>query len=1278
MIEKMSLERFQQIKDQLSKVYEEFSEKFATLVKNNQESEASALLPEFYEKYLSVEKELLDFDLSDIPFEAWQGMIIASNNDVVDFSKTKANIDFNLVDCEGNINFSGCNVRNVGSLGRNLASVTFDANTINENQDVFLPNIFDDAFRTKFYNNELTFDDIANLSNEQLEEIKKKDIKKHIHYSERNDLLIQILGLDKIIDFYKYSKQDYEVVNSIIRNYSYVVDRNELEELTKAFKDVAVADLKKACFDYQRKRMIEKDNVSFNQEVYPKEFVEANKDLFLVDVNIPEEVKQRFFYKELTTEDLIDYYQELKGIPVDFFMKSGSISGYFLSNYGRGKLQELIEKYPDVFRHIADKKEYQLFTSHLRGGKTAEIAFRNAVKRYVLFHDDTKHYFVESGKLINEPEWLATMHFKYIGGIYTLEDLLQCDDSTFVINQNQENLLSTLGIENIKKLEQQIGFFSHQRDFDVHDLPYLNALSYFLNNSNQSFDFAEGSLDYPEFLDEFAKCLDAMRANNIFTDYGDYDWIRGEFRDSHPEIFIDLNAPMELRDAFYFNRITPEFLYEHKEYIPYLVDKNMINTIRADMRLVLSGVVDDKGRMLPNYSNFLSEYVTRYGNEKLLQLVAKYGKVLSSISLTSLHNEIDSEEEIEKALRKSIYRKVIEHKDVNSYVDYEYLSGVSEMTKEYPDIFVNFDSLESIPEEERAKLTEAFYHKKLVFDDIKKYPELITILKDKCLEYAFGNCRELMVSVPGVPHKIDKTVLIKTLGNERFLQICAKYGRYMDSAIITKVMSMIGENQTNIDGLLEELPKRIEAEITRKCQDGTFAYTYEDAPMFLRQNNPELFLDKDAPDNLKTFFYNYAYNYPMSFTVLAKNKDWLPYLNGKALATSLLRRNYVRNDLIKFFQLFGEEKAIRLGISRAETVEEMLQSHNVELMKSWYDKTGGKFIPDFVVMQNFSLEDADKFLASGSNWSTLMRIQSFARTQEARDAMLKLAYSFGAFDQDQRGFKKLQDLLTSLPRKIDADKEYIIDRINHVINIYSQRGAFYHNKAIIDINGIRRIEAPNMTPEEKEAAYNKMIEYAKNNRFEDLIDTDTLVNFLETLKKEKVDVDFAKPIFSQLYKKNEDGTYTLTINSQSYPKSSQIVRDILGKFSELPILTPNKAHQLFGGFELKYNPDFREFLLANIETIMKNPEYGRLVASVQRQFSEIKAINSNRVLTWELAVSYVQTNKFTSINVGNERVAEISAIAGYSQSDFNTLQQIYNYGKQRTFSSIPRIQESAE
>lgn len=133
-----------------------------------------------------------------------------------------------------------------------------------------------------------------------------------------------------------------------------------------------------------------------------------------------------------------------------------------------------------------------------------------------------------------------------------------------------------------------------------------------------------------------------------------------------------------------------------------------------------------------------------------------------------------------------------------------------------------------------------------------------------------------------------------------------------------------------------------------------------------------------------------------------------------------------------------------------------------------------------------------------------------------------------------------------------------------------------------------------------------MIDYVKNNKFNDLFDNTTLLNFLESLKKENVNIDFSKDVFSQIYRKNDDGSYTLTINEYCYPKSAQAIRSVLEKFSEVPILTPEKAHKLFGGFKLKYDPNFREFLLANMDKIMENPGYVSFIAGVQNNFLILK------------------------------------------------------------------------
>ena len=1300
MIEKMNLEQFQQIRNQLTQLVKEYEDNYEKH-KNIENYDDSVEVQRLVDQYLEIQNSLLQYDLSDIPFEAWQGMMIMSDEThAVDFSKTKANIDFALVDYVGNGNFKGCNVRNLENLKRYLNARDFDEETIKANSSLFLSDAFSEEFKEKYYSGSVSISDLATLSSQQLDEIKRKDLELHMDYHEHNSLLIKTLGIDKVVQLYQHSPEDYTSVNKLINMYNvfnFSSDNSNLpifEEFIQKIKTVDVSELKNIFFDYARKRITNSHSL-INQNEYPESFINENSDIFLVDANIPDEVKQRYFSRVLKLQDLLDYPEVFSNIPVDYFMDYGNyISQFVMDNYGIGKFQELVQKHPDVFAHISQKGEFYQFSQFLKVGKDLDSTFANAVKEYYLNYsipDAPEEVTIVSDghRLYEVPKWLSSMNFQFVVRLNTKEEILQCNDSIVVIDDRQRAVLNTFGIDNIRRFEQEYEFFSHKRNEWSTELEMFDAFYYSMDYfKDQGIDFKNGTLPYEEFLDEFAKCLNCLRKDNVFSDYPDYDCIQGEFRERHPEIFMANDAPEELKKAFYGNMITPRLLFQHQDYIEYLVNKDWINTMHMRMKLRLVEPNQTQvGAMIPN---FVVEYVSRYGNEKFLQLCAKYGAILDMIEVSSFNGEIENEQAIEQALRDAIYNKIVKGKED----DYSYLASVPELVADHPDIFVNLDNLTNISQEERQRLTKAFYSGRLTFDDIKKYPELVNVLRDKNLFIAFGNTvdyryKDIMpldASYTIAGNKHSDIELLELFGNEKFLQLAAKYGRYMNNmaAYLSNEITSMNDRHVNFgiqhlgELSFEEVSKLMEIIIARECILGNIKYQPEDSPTFLKESHPELFLSDDAPEKLKRYFYNYGNNYPMTFEDLQSHKDWMPFLKDKAITTALLRSDYLKQDMIKFLRIFGEDQAIKLGINRAETVREMMKAHQVDLMKCWYDKTGGKFIPDFVVMQNFRLEEADKFLAAGSNWSNLMRIQSFARTPEARDAMLKLAYSFGAFDQDQRGFKKLQDLLTSLPKKIDADKGYIIDQIDYQIDLHSQRGVFYHNREIADANGDRRIESPYMTPEEKEEAYNKMIEYIRKNNFVDLLDRSTLVNLVESLKKEKVNIDFSKPIFSQLYRKNEDGTYSLTINSQSCQKSAQIIRNILGKFRELPILTPDKAHQLFGGFELKYDADFREFLLANMDKIMENPGYASLVASVQRQFSNIKAINSNRTLTWELAVSYVQTNKFTSVNVGNERVAEISSIAGYSQADFNTLQQIYNYGKQRTFSSIPRIEQKAE
>lgn len=61
-------------------------------------------------EYMAIEEEIVSFDLSDIPYEAWNGMRIIGS---IDFSNTNANLDFRHVQFRNLCNFDSCNLRNI-------------------------------------------------------------------------------------------------------------------------------------------------------------------------------------------------------------------------------------------------------------------------------------------------------------------------------------------------------------------------------------------------------------------------------------------------------------------------------------------------------------------------------------------------------------------------------------------------------------------------------------------------------------------------------------------------------------------------------------------------------------------------------------------------------------------------------------------------------------------------------------------------------------------------------------------------------------------------------------------------------------------------------------------------------------------------------------------------------------------------------------------------------------------------------------------------------------
>lgn len=1216
MRENITIEQFREFKSRLKVILDRGESIYEAHI-GDENFNYNEVEKQLIEEYLLIQNELLNYDLSSIPYDEWSDVELVSDEKYpIDFTGTNANIDFSLLVFSPYINYKSCNIRNIEKIGKIINSDNFDEDVVRNNPKYFIPSSFPDDIKNNIYSNNLSIDDLFSLSNEQFRELQTKNFMNCFDLTTKG--LVDNIGLEKAMNLYANSPEEYK---TILKIYSMLALGFEYNISTADFcddfykdiistdisqlKDVFYSYLKKAIFDENRRgRILKVDD-------FPELFVKENQDLFLLGSEVDENLRNRYYTLQLTFDDVIKNYPLFRNIPVSRFCNDYEYDD-FVSIFGEDGLKKVIEEYPEFIKYIYYGNLRYQFINFVRNNN---LVLNNIVAD---FRSQLKEQLIPFFESYNQ--------------IKNKNQLMLYNPNLFTLDKKQKVVFDLFGIDNIRRLEEEYSFFEFGKNGDSYNsLGMLDLISEFFTRTNLKgafksahIDFKDGTLSYDEFLNELAKCLDFMRKDEAFSFDDSYDFIQGKFRSEHPDIFMSLDCPNELRNAFYKNKINLDFLYNKKEYLKYLYDRNLSNTISANIKLMVPGFAGPNGNVIPNSVNFIDSYASKYGNEKLLNLLSKYGKILDGITISSLNGELEDETLIEEKIKAAIYAKIVKN-NVNDKVYYSYLVDCYDFVDSYPDIFIDLSSLTSISEDEKKRLTDAFYTRRMKFEDIRKYPELVDILKNKNLEVPFSGING--------GYSVSDLAFLRAFGNEKFLELCSKYGRYLNG-LASEISKDVDFNSVDLD--YNDVVNKIESIITRKCFNGQILYTPDDAPDFLKESYPKLFLSDEAPEELKRYFYNYGNNYPMSFEILREHKDWLHYLNDKEIITSFLKNRQLSTDIEKYFTFFGMDNGLKLGISRAETVREMIRTHKVDLMKDWYDKTGGKFIPDYVVMQNFRFEEADKFLVSGKNWSNLMRIGNFSQNAEARDALLKVAYSFGAFDHDQRGFKKLLDLLTGLPKKVDADKEYIFEQIDNQIN---------------------QVRIGNTNESVDVTAFNELF---------------------SALRSENVEINLDEDIFSQIYRKNSDGSYTLTINGQNYPKTNRAVRNILEKYRDFPIVSPEKAHQLFSGFDLKYDPDFREFLVQNMDEVLSSSEYVGLVSKVQRQFSEIKAFNSNRFLTWDLAVSFVQTNKYNNIEIGNERVAEVSAIAGYSQADFNILQQIYNYGKQRTFSSIPRIESTTD
>lgn len=1018
--------------------------------------------------------------------------------------------------------------------------------------------------------------EIINLKNE-LDKIDVEIFKKNF--------LVFYYGLER--DLLSYDLSD--IPSSEWEGITILADENNVMDLSKTKANVNIDQFKN--FKYVklsgldivkniRKKIID-GNLPLDINIYNEEFIDENKDLFLIDVEIPKDVKKNFFRRTLSIKEFIEYEEIFNKFPIDNFLNLElEISQTIKENYPLGEYQKIILKYKDFFYKLSSIRDLITFNYYFIPEANLEESFIKAAKKYIINYrwvDDT----------LKMPEWARSLNFDIIENLTNVEELFNYNYNTFLKNLSREKIIQYFTPEYLKKLEEETNLFS-KSNFEI-----FNIIEKYILESKLEINYSKPIKNYEEFEKKFLLYLEINRKLGNFYEIIDYNLVTKALHKKYPELFLDQEIPLELKELFNSGNLNVKSLYFKDEYIKYLKDKNLIELLKLRPFLLPS-----EGQYFSSYNkSFFEKYIELYGNENFLKLCTEYGPFVSYIGVLNQLEIDDNKEVVDKRIMEAIYNVILSGRTYFDSFHYKELEKNKNFFNKYKDLFVDFKEILNLTNEENEMLKNLCYEGLLKPEYIKDYPKLKEYLKDKRLFLFFQK-------------DINSSNLIIELGKDKFLSLAEKFGKYIDAVTIQDIKNL--NNTSN----LEEDIKNI---IIKKCLSGEYIYE-ENVPFFLKENAKDLFLREDAPEELKKYFYANEGKY-LDFKILKENfNEWKEYLTKEQIKLAILKNPATRNQIKEYLEKFGLEKALRLALKNPDNVNYMIEHSYINILDLWYSKTGETFVPNKTIMLNFPEEDIDKFLISGKYWSTLMRLEDYSLTQNKTISLIKLSYLFGIFDQDKKGFDNLYAILTSIPKIIYNDQKEIVEKIKN------------------DVNNLFREELEKTLTKDK-------IEFVDGNLF-----------------------DF-------FYKKDDLDNYKVKINFDLCPNTGKLFRKIIQKYNELPILTPDKVEKIFFDFPYKNDEKFREFFIKNLDSILRNHnENSALISDVAKNFEKIRIINSNRKLTLNRAISYISSANYENINYGNEALARTSLLAGYKDEDFEILQRIYNIGKTRCLSSIPRIE----
>ncbi len=973
--------------------------------------------------------------------------------------------------------------------------------------------------------------------------------------------------------------------------------------------------------------------------------INENNTKINIDIEIPEEIKKLIKDRKIEFIHISKYPSILKYINEHSFeMARFSPSRKLVESLGFNNALKLFKYYPEFILEITSYKKDlignfdfldSVFDNNLTYQEAKELLFKDIILE------------IKKGRVFPKRENLPKEIFKKYPKIFILEKELP----ESVLNNYYDGILS------ISEIRKYIDIFK-KKDLDI-GIRNKRYYKWF----NEDFNIFKYIQNYPQELDIILDTY-LMSNNLIATRDIIKSAIKNYFKNTK-EINLELIKACSLYlplEDIVKNKALIEFI--EKCGLNNLIEFNNINNNILNLKI-----------------NSLS----------FIELISEYNYLLKN-KITNQKSLLKELENIIKAIRS--YEEVYLNRDTkrklgkvfkNEFLDYDLL-----------DKLLNEHNIEDSKKETIINMLEIGFDSEtdILIDILNNYSFLTEVIKGKDFYL-----------------KPIYYLLYNNIGNNNFIEACSKYG----SCLIEVIKSFyyhgdIAENLGKHD-YEEELNRYIFMLLNERIEDIDFEFL----PLSFKKKYPDLFLENENEKLTKLF-----YRRNITPLCIQNNPEWIDILKSKNIeivcnedtfyfVNKCKKLGLDNQKILELFKKYGSFlidchinldnttdidksiikeiiEAINLGARYNEDAKDLLGVYAPEL---FLDEDAPDILKE--VFYNYTDKTPLTFelLRDNKNWlkylkgkNVLLSLKKGNPSVQGLDELFRICGNAEALKIIIKNPHMVRCMLICNKAETLVDWYYKLNFIPHYI-VMREFPLLLSDKFIVSEKKWSQIMKLkyNITDEDTmvllkssmcfgvfdddKEGYNKVM-YLFNG-------LPKILSFESVTKIQEFDKD---NLIDKCYKKSSNG-YIL-INILKNKEIASILRDIMEKAHIKEILTHEKAFAIFSKFDMKYKPDFRDFMFKYMNEILENKEYIEYIGVIEKYWEDIKAFNSNRTLDLDKALAFVKTYAYENVELGNETLASLASKIGYDNRSFNILQEIYNHGKKRVYSSIPRIRKKTK